>query len=264
MTDDRPPSPGTVADGASFDVSQAPASVLPDALLSHGGLTAVDPWDARAARSGAGVRLVLGGVVETLDVLILALAMFLCVRFVAHNYVVEGGSMLPTFHQSDLVIVNRLAYRSFDLSWIPGVSTSDWRPFGEPDPGDVIVFEYSGDPNHRDFIKRVIATPGQSVEVRDGVVLVDGEALDEPYIAELGNYSYPLVIVGPGKLFVLGDNRNNSLDSHIFGFVDESTVIGRADFRYWPAGRWGLVSHALDAGGSLLGIPGIGWAAAWR
>jgi len=144
------------------------------------------------------------------------------------------------------------------------VDNGDWRPFGEPHPGDVVVFEYEGDPNHRDFIKRVIATPGQSVEVRDGVVFVDGEAIDEPYIAELGRYSYPLVIVGPGKLFVLGDNRNNSLDSHIFGFVEESTVIGRADLRYWPAGRWGLVSHALDVGGSLLGIPGIGWAAAWR
>lgn len=252
------------------DDASAPALVEAQfEAFSHDGLSAVDPWSPTPEiPDGRRALLFMGGVVETLDVLVLALAMFLCVRFVAHNYVVEGGSMLPTFHQSDLVIVNRLAYREFDLSWIPGVDESGWQPFGTPAPGDVVVFEYSGDPNERDFIKRVIAVPGQVVQVDNGVVMVDGMALDEPYIAEAPNYSYPPTVVTPGSLFVLGDNRNNSLDSHVFGLVDASTVIGRADFRYWPADRWGMIGHVLGDGGSVatrLGVEwGTGLAAAWR
>ncbi len=236
--------------------------------FSHGGLASVDPWSPPASERGPSTLWFLGGVVETLDVIILALAMFLCVRFVAHNYVVEGGSMLPTFHQSDLVIVNRLAYREFDFSWVPGVDADEWRPFGEPKPGDVVVFEYSADPNQRDFIKRVIAVPGQTVQVEAGVVMVDGVPLDEPYVSEAPNYTLPPTLVTEGSLFVLGDNRNNSLDSHVFGLVDASTVIGRADFRYWPAGRWGLVDHVLGDGVSFAARLGAGWgtrvAAAWQ
>ncbi len=246
-----------------FDDSPAEAEAF-----SHGGLASVDPWAPPAANQDHRALWFLGGVVETLDVLILALAMFLCVRFVAHNYVVEGGSMLPTFHESDLVIVNRLAYREFDLSWLPGVDEDSWQPLGAPEPGDVVVFEYSGDPNERDFIKRVIAVPGQTVQVDNGVVMVDGVPLEEPYIAEAPNYSVPPTVVTPGKLFVLGDNRNNSLDSHVFGLVDADTVIGRADFRYWPAGRWGLIGHVLGDGVSSAARLGEEWgtalASAWR
>ncbi|MCK9487384.1 MAG: signal peptidase I [Dehalococcoidia bacterium] len=244
------------------------AADVEEEAFSHGGLVTVDPWSRERAADGQRTVRFMGGLVETLDVLVLALAMFLCVRFVAHNYVVEGGSMLPTFHQSDLVIVNRLVYREFDLSWIPGLGADEWRPFGTPAPGDVVVFEYAGDPNQRDFIKRVIAVPGQTVQVQGGVVIVDGEALDEPYIAEAPRYDYPPTVVQPGTLFVLGDNRNNSMDSHVFGLVDASTVIGRADFRYWPADRWGMIGHVLGDGASIatrLGVEwGTGLAAAWR
>lgn len=254
-------------DDASLGLAEEASPSAVDAF-SHAGLSALDPWASERARTQANATWFLAGLVEVLDVVILAVAMFLCVRFVAHNYVVEGGSMLPTFHQSDLVIVNRLAYREFDLSWIPGVDDDAWRPFGSPQPGDVVVFEYSADPNQRDFIKRVIAVPGQTVEVVNGVVIVDGAPLDEPYISEPPNYTLPPTTVTPGKLFVLGDNRNNSLDSHVFGLVDQSTVIGRADFRYWPAERWGLVDHALADGVSFAARLGAGWgsrlAAAWQ
>ncbi|MGE3960980.1 MAG: signal peptidase I [Dehalococcoidia bacterium] len=235
--------------------------------FSHRGLASVDPWSERTGWQQAVWPWGMGGLVETLDVVILALAMFLCVRFVAHNYIVDGASMAPTFENSDFLIVNRLAYRSFDLSWLPGVDEDQWRPFGEPKAGDVIVFIYQENPTERDFIKRVIAVPGQTVHVTGGVVYVDGEALDEPYIAQAPAYELQPTVVEPGTLFVLGDNRNNSFDSHSFGLVQEDSVVGRADLRYWPISRWWLVDHHLgrsaDTAGRAADGLGKGLAAAW-
>ena len=236
--------------------------------FSHNGLASVDPWSTRQPWHHAIWPWGLGGVVETLDVLVLALMMFLCVRFVAHNYIVEGASMVPTFEDSDFLIVNRLAYRSFDFSWIPGVDEDEWRPFGSPEPGDVIVFIYQEQPRERDFIKRVIALPGQTVEVIGGVVHVDGVPLDESYIAQPPAYEMGPTVVEPGTLFVLGDNRNNSFDSHSFGAIPEESVVGRADLRYWPISRWGLIEHVLGDGSGTgvarqLGRAGEGLAAAW-
>jgi len=259
----------TPTDGVSADIDDARASDTPTdvtsgwstpqasaweppqpELFSHAGLTAVDPWlPPRRPLHQVLFPGGLGLVVEIIDVMVLALAMFVAVRFVAHNYVVEGGSMLPTFVEQDFVIVNRLAYRSFDLSWVPGMEDEDWRPFGRPEAGDVVVFAYELEPRERDFIKRVIAVAGQTVEIHDGFVFVDGVQLIEPYILEQPAYApVPLQTVEEGKVFLLGDNRNNSYDSHLFGQVDESTIIGRADFRYWPFDRWGLIDHALGDG----------------
>jgi signal peptidase I len=235
--------------------------------FSHGGLTAVDPWADRERWYHVLWPWGLGGVIETLDVVVLALVMFLCVRFVAHNYIVDGASMVPTFEDSDFLIVNRLAYRSFDFSWVPGVDENEWRPFGTPRPGDVIVFAYQQSPTERDFIKRVIALPGQTVEVTGGVTYVDGVPLTEPYIAQAPAYTYPPTEVQPGTLFVLGDNRNNSFDSHSFGPIPADSVVGRADLRYWPFNRWGMIEHVIGDGDSLagrLGRVGGGLAAAWR
>lgn len=241
-----------------------PPSAAPEQQFSHGALATVDPWTAAPPPWYQAIwPWGLGGVVETLDVVVLALAMFLCVRFVAHNYIVDGASMVPTFHDSDFVIVNRLAYRSFDFSWLPGVEEDEWRPFGTPQSGDVIVFAYQEQPTERDFIKRVIAVPGQTVQVTGGVTYVDGVPLDEEYIAQAPTYEYPLTEVEPGTLFVLGDNRNNSFDSHAFGPIPEDRVVGRADFRYWPVTRWWWVNHHIgDASQSARNIGG-GLAAAW-
>ncbi|MEX1022992.1 MAG: signal peptidase I [Dehalococcoidia bacterium] len=250
---DRPPDAGP------------PESPEPPESFSHGGLTSEDPWAAEAPWHRAVWPWGLGGVVETLDVIILALAMFVCVRFVAHNYVVDGGSMLPTFEHTDFLIVNRLAYRSFDLSWVPGMDEDDWRPFGEPQSGDVIVFEASA---NRDFIKRVVGLPGQTVELRSDVVYVDGVALDEPYTAEHrpGGVpgDYPPIEVEPGHVFVLGDNRDNSQDSRSIGQVEYDQIIGRADIRYWPWGRVGMIDHTLGAAADAAASIGRGVAALWR
>ncbi len=190
----------------------------------------------------------LSGVREAIDVFVLALIMLIAVRFVAYNYIVDGPSMQPTFHDGEFVVVNRLAYRSFDLSWLPGQGEDGWRPFGEPRPGDVIVFRQVSSGIAKDLIKRVIAVEGQTVEVRGGTVYVDGEALDEPYISAPPDYEVPPTTVPPGELFVLGDNRINSADSHLFGPIEESQVVGRADLRYWPVDAIGRIEHVLGVG----------------
>ncbi|MDA0815329.1 MAG: signal peptidase I [Chloroflexi bacterium] len=236
---------------------------VPDEQFSHRGLGDIDPWERHDPWHHAVWPWGWGGVVETLDVLILALVMFMGVRFMAHNYIVDGASMSPTFEDSDFLIVNRMAYRTFDFSWIPGVEMDAWRPFGAPEPGDVIVFHFQPATSDRDFIKRVIAVPGQTVHVTGGVVYVDDVRLNEPYIAQPPNYEFPATLVKPGTVFVLGDNRNNSYDSHAFGPVEQSTIVGRADFRYWPTTRWGLVDHVIGDGQQLMTRAVGGIASLW-
>ncbi len=217
-----------------FDVTE-PFERVARPVLTHGGLTAFDPWAAervplREAIWPWGLR----GLTETLEVIALAMIMFVAVRAVAHNYRVDGNSMVPSFHDGEALIVNRLAYRSLDLSWLPGVADDNWQPFGAPRQGDVVIFIQQRVPRERDFVKRIIALPGQTVEVKNGHVIVNGIAYDEPYISAPPNYEYKPQTVPPGKLFVLGDNRNNSLDSHLIGMVDMAEVVGRVDLRYWP------------------------------
>lgn len=193
------------------------------------------------------------GLIETVEVLALALLMFLLVRSVAQNFVVDGGSMEPTFHNGEMLIVNKLAYKNFDLSWLPFTEKDDWRPFGAPQAGDVVVFKFPQDQN-RDFIKRVVAIPGQTVEVRGGKVYLDGIQQNEPYLDQAPTYDYGPVAVPEGQIFVLGDNRNNSYDSHSWGLLDQSLLIGRAEFRYWPLGRVGRIDHgglSAEAGVSI-------------
>jgi len=150
--------------------------------------------------------------------------------------------MAPTFASNELLIVNRLSYLDLNLTWIPGVDNESWRPFGEPRQGDVVVFAFPGDVT-RDFIKRVIAVPGQTVELRDGEVIVDGIPLDEPYLDQEWNGTIASQVVPAGQLFVLGDNRNNSFDSRSWGMLDQELLVGRADLRYWPFSRIGIVEH---------------------
>jgi signal peptidase I len=226
----------TVGRGATFDQMSA----LPDADplqfdpppaavtgFSHDGLKDLDPWARRSALPW--LRMLR----ETLNVLILALVLFLGIRVAGHNYVVDGQSMFPTFEDGDLLVVNRFAYLDLDLTRVPGVDQA-WRPFGTPQAGDVVVFHLT---TERDLLKRVIAVEGQTVMVTGGVVYVDGVALDEPYIAEPPSQEAPLITVEPGQVFVMGDNRNHSDDSRRFGPVAIEQIVGRADIRYWPWGH---------------------------
>ena len=211
----------------------APRSVALDAAPPRSALAMLWPWGLR-------------GIAETIEVLALALLMFLLVRSVAQNFIVEGGSMEPTLHSGEMLIVNKLSYRSFDLAWLPGVDAEDWRPFGAPEAGDVVVFRFPQDPD-RDFIKRVIALPGETVEISGGVLKVNGAVREEPFLGQPAEYRYGPEKVPPGHLFVLGDNRNNSYDSHSWGMLDQSLLIGRAELRYWPFGKFGRVDHGEPA-----------------
>ena len=227
--------------------------------LSHGGLAERDPWGAapepRPAPDRSALQRIwpfgLRGLSETLEVIALALLMFIVVRGIAQNFIVDGGSMEPSFQHADMVVVNKLAYRTFDFSWLPLVEEDAWRPFGTIDQGDVVVFAFPLGPD-RDFIKRVVALPGQTVEVRDEQVIVDGVALDEPYLLHAPRYRFGPETVPPGHVFVLGDARNNSYDSHSWGMLHQGLIVGRAELRYWPLGRFGVVGH--EEPGMQLGV----------
>ena len=152
---------------------------------------------------------------DLFETILMAVLLFLVLNTVTSRVRVYNISMEPTLKQGYLLVVNKLAYRS-----------------GDPKHGDVIVFHFQGDTSE-DYIKRVIGLPGDQVEVSQGVVKVNGVPLTEPYLNELPSYAN-IWTVPEGKLFVLGDNRNYSSDSHEWGFVDESWVVGKAVVIYWP------------------------------
>jgi len=148
--------------------------------------------------------------------------LFVGINAVSARIRVDGSSMEPSLHSGEFVIVNRLAYK-----------------LGDPESGDVVVFHYPPDPD-QEYIKRVIGLPGDRVRVTDGMVYVNDQALDEPYIAASPRYQGEWE-VPQDHLFVLGDNRNNSSDSHNWGAVPMENVIGEAIFIYWPPANWGLI-----------------------
>ncbi|MCL6450946.1 MAG: signal peptidase I [Acetobacteraceae bacterium] len=157
---------------------------------------------------------------ETAETVLIALVLALVVRtFVVESFLVEGPSMEPTLLNRERLLVNKFIYH-----------------FTRPRCGDIIVFRYPVDPR-RDFVKRVVATGGETVEMKGGQVLVNGEVLHEPYVAEGGDGYVPPTTVPEGFLFVLGDHRAISEDSRSFGFVPLRNVKGKAFLVYWPPQR---------------------------
>ncbi len=186
---------------------------------------------------------------ELVQTLVLAILIFLAVRAMAQNFRVEGSSMEPGLHNGQYLLVNKAVYFKIDLTtlskFLPFVHAGphDERfVFHGPQRGDVIVFRYPQDPS-RDFIKRVIGLPGDTVQIVNGTVYVDGTALDEPYINGVSHANYDQTVIPAGNYFVLGDNRNNSSDSRSWGFVPEGNIIGKAMFTYWPLSDLGGVGN---------------------
>ncbi len=184
---------------------------------------------------------------EVVETLLLALVIYLSVRAVVQNFKVEGSSMDPTLHHGQYLLVNKAAYMRVDLEeagrtapFLSGLPEVRVHPFGLPKRGDIVVFRYPRDPS-RDFIKRVVALPGESVEIKAGQVYVNNQRLEEPYIFDNPTYSRPPEIVASDHYFVLGDNRNNSSDSHVWGSVPLHNVIGKAWLTYWPIQDWGSI-----------------------
>ena len=213
------------------------------------------------------------GLREMVETIILALLIFLLVRAVVQNFQVEGRSMEPTFENQWYVLVNKALYWQLNMEtvskFVPFVDPGD-NPmhylFRGPKRGDVVVFKSPNQPANgpeRDFIKRVIALPGETVEVRDCTVFIDGEPLDEPYILEKPAYTFAPQTVPPDHLFVLGDNRNNSSDSHSWGMMPIENLIGQAWLIYWPSSAFGLVDNTSVTPGDAdttdsAGVPGTG------
>lgn len=184
---------------------------------------------------------------EILETLIIAILIFALVRSLVLNFRVDGPSMLPTFTDGELVLVNRNAYGEFDLGdlvdWIPGVPEQQWftiADWGEPQRGDVIVFTPPEPGDQKPYIKRVIGLPGDRVQItEDRVVYVNGVEIEEGYIGDrpTGCTNDAVncdVTVPPGYLFTLGDNRTQSQDSRYYGLVSEDRIIGKAWLVYWP------------------------------
>ncbi len=161
---------------------------------------------------------------DVLETLVLAAFLFFTINAISVRIRVDGSSMEPTLHTGELVIVDKLSYR-----------------VGKPQRGDVIVFHYPRNPE-KEYIKRVIGLPGDRVDIVDGQVYINGALLQESYIAAFPTYPGNWT-VDTHSLFVLGDNRNNSDDSHRWGSVPLDYVIGKAIIVYWPPEEWGLIEH---------------------
>jgi signal peptidase I len=162
---------------------------------------------------------------EIIETIVMTVLIFAAVRLLVQNFRIEGSSMEPNLHDSEYLIIEKVSYR-----------------LGSPQTGDVIVFHYPLNPQ-RDFIKRIIGLPGQTVQVRRGQVLVNGQPLAEPYGPAEATYNWGPETVPPNNYFVLGDNRNNSSDSHSWGMLPRGLIIGRAWLIYWPLSSWGLIPH---------------------
>jgi signal peptidase I len=150
----------------------------------------------------------------------MAAVLFLAINAISSRIRVKSISMQPTLYEKDFVIVNKLAYQ-----------------LGEPNRGDIIIFDHPFNKDTEPYIKRVIGLPGETVKVENGQVFINDFPLQEPYIKAPPSYKGTWTIP-PDTLFVLGDNRNNSSDSHQWGTVPLENVIGKALLVYFPISHW--------------------------
>lgn len=262
LTNSRPTSYNGDVRAAADSYADVPASLElgygpSDLGLSPGAYDRSIPYDVvqkrRRRQSGARTRRVGRELVETV---ILALLIFFAVKAVIQNFRVEGASMEPSMQNNQYLLVNKAIYFRMDLEkihqFLPFLPDDERQVFRAPRRGDVIVFKFPLDPS-RDFIKRVIGVPGDTVEVKNETVYINGSPLKEDYILATPNYTYGPKTVPAGMYFVLGDNRRNSFDSHAWGsscsaqqqcdFVPQDNIIGQAWVKYWPWDTLGLVNN---------------------
>jgi signal peptidase I len=163
---------------------------------------------------------------ELVETIVFTLLIYFLIRhFLFENYRVVGYSMTPTLEDEQFLVVDKLGYR-----------------LHEPQRGDIIVFRDPRD-SDRKLIKRVVGLPGEVLEIREGKVFINDTQVDEPYIESMGRYSMAATLIPTDHYFVLGDNRNNSSDSHNWGTLDSQEIVGKAWLSYWPPRLWGVVPH---------------------
>jgi signal peptidase I len=171
---------------------------------------------------------VVGLLVDILETLLLSVVLFFLINAVSARIKIDGSSMEPNLHHGEFVIVSKINYR-----------------FGAPERGDVVVFDFPRNIT-QEYIKRVVGLPGEEVKIEDGKIFVNGILLSEPYLEIEPQYEGEWT-VPEDSLFVLGDNRNNSSDSHNWGSVPLNNIIGEALLVYWPPSSWGLINGAQPA-----------------
>jgi len=226
--------------------------------LCNRGKSAMQPWEQRDAdrqmlelsmtqTTGQPSKPVseLRYIRELAEMVIFVVILFFLVRGVVQNFLIEGQSMEPNLHSGQFILVNKLTNLHFDLNAPQRLFGKDVPPeivfpIGMPTYGEVVVFEYPNDPS-KDYIKRVIGLPGDTIEFRDAMVFVNGQQLVEPYLQGAPTYCHQgdecatsIITVAPNTLFVLGDNRENSSDSREWGGLPFDRVIGQAWVVYWP------------------------------
>src|SRR5205823_5070948 len=166
---------------------------------------------------------------DTLEIVFLALVLYVVIQYAVQTVHVLGSSMYATLHDNDLLVASKISYK-----------------LHQPQRGDIIVFK-PPDEASRDFIKRIIALPGERVHIANSVVYINGRVLHEPYLPEpwIVNSNWPASgqdqLIPPNQYFVLGDNRNHSSDSRSFGPVDLDAILGKAEIRIWPLGQVGFL-----------------------
>lgn len=161
---------------------------------------------------------------EIVETIALTLLVFSVIHFAVQGFRTSGESMEPNFQNNEYVLVNKAAYL-----------------FQSPQRGDVIIFHYPLDPSE-DFIKRIIGLPGDTIHTTPTDVSVDGVVLNEPFISIASNVTNATWKLGPNQFFVMGDNRDNSLDSRYWGPLDKSYIVGKVVVSYWPFNELGLIN----------------------
>lgn len=161
---------------------------------------------------------------EIVETIALTLIIFLVIRFAIQSYRVSGISMQPGLQNEEYVVVNKMAYL-----------------FHTPERGDVIVFHFPLDTS-KDFIKRIVGLPGDTITYDSATVRVNGTLLKEPYISQAANPEGKTLVVPANNYFVMGDNRPASDDSRDWGFVPKEDIVGKAVMVYWPFSNWQLIN----------------------
>ncbi len=166
---------------------------------------------------------------EIVDIALVVVVVYTLANLLSARFIVDGPSMQPNLETGQFVLVSRVNYL-----------------MGDPTRGDVVVFRSPDQPGY-DLIKRIIGLSGETVNITDEQVFIGNVVLDEPYVKAQPRYSGTWTL-GPDEYFALGDNRNNSRDSHSFGAFSRTQIIGQAAIIYWPPEDWGLIQpHRYSA-----------------
>jgi len=198
---------------------------------------------------------------EIIEAVILAAVVFMLLQVTVRNFKVDGSSMDPTLEDGQYLLVNRLVYLRVELDRLAKIvpfwtadEGSSRHAIHAPKRGEVIVFEFpDSNPNNpkKDFVKRVVGLPGETMRMFDGKVFVNEEVLNEPYLSHKDHSNASKVTLGEGEYYVLGDNRTHSNDSRSWGAVPEANIRGKVWMVYWPAPGIQII-NILDR------IPGFG------